>query len=611
MDKRHFSIELVNPRLKSGKIVKTADQVEYHRKGRVSLFPLTSQRYLEAFASGMCIHDLIRSRLEKNEHVNFAEIKETLSVLYWNGDLENESSFSSFIELVDGPPEKTGYLADPFFEYNFGTAKLAAQLLMLTGILIMMTATIRYWMTPEASLFSVLLIPQTFISLKTFLGAFANSIFNRRYQALSLQFSPIGIYLKPSNGRPHVISSFEYLVRSIFTLALAFAAFKFFQGIPNFEGFGTIFLILSTGICFSPTHNSDLSNFRHNSAGSALSFLSTGFYFALCGTFAWLSVTLLIRLLDNGFPSNLATNIIHIATFSAVFGLIFDMLDDYESLSQKRLRYMPRRLSFKNAESLGMDNVLKEIPLLQAMPPRAFEEMARSSQVRKFKAGEIIIRGGEPSTDLFVVLRGQVGIYTRGVDGKRQRVAQLEEGTIFGEGGFLMKRPRVGDAYALKDTTVILVRRPSSIDMSERIPEFRLFQRKMWGFQTLAGSELFKETPTEVIGEMVQKSELVELQEKQIVFNQGEASDALWIVVQGTCRAIIDGKAMRDITAGEIFGEIGILKRSKRTATIVSVSSCVLLKVDSQHLWDILSCHLNLGLAIQSVARERFFSQSA
>jgi hypothetical protein len=164
VNQRQFSIEMIKPRLKTGQVVKAGDHVEYRRKGRVSQFPVTSVRYLEAFASGLCIHDLIRSRLEKNEHVNFAEIKETLSVLYWNGDLENESSFSSFIELVDGPPEKTGYLTDPFFEINLQTAAIFLQVVMLLGIFAIIAATFRYWMSSEVALISVLLIPQTFLS---------------------------------------------------------------------------------------------------------------------------------------------------------------------------------------------------------------------------------------------------------------------------------------------------------------------------------------------------------------------------------------------------------------------------------------------------------------
>jgi serine/threonine protein phosphatase PrpC len=70
----------------------------------------------------------------------------------------------------------------------------------------------------------------------------------------------------------------------------------------------------------------------------------------------------------------------------------------------------------------------------------------------EFKQGEQIIREGEESDRLYVILSGSVEVSKKG-----QKLATLQEGHFFGEMGLLDKSPRSADVFALEPTQLMTI----------------------------------------------------------------------------------------------------------------------------------------------------------
>ncbi len=100
-------------------------------------------------------------------------------------------------------------------------------------------------------------------------------------------------------------------------------------------------------------------------------------------------------------------------------------------------------------------------------------------------------------------------------------------------------------------------------------------------------------------------SQLYELPTNQTVIKQNDLSDSLWVVVEGECRAANNGVARGDLKSGDIFGEIGVIFNTRRTATIFTVKPSILLKIEATHMYQILSSNLNLAVDLQTLASER------
>lgn len=80
----------------------------------------------------------------------------------------------------------------------------------------------------------------------------------------------------------------------------------------------------------------------------------------------------------------------------------------------------------------------------------------------------------------------------------------------------------------------------------------------------------------------------------EIVFFEGQQADTAYVILKGEVEVAAQGdsetRVVNRMKAGEIFGEIGLLRADgKRTATVVSRGGCELLVVDRKFFEDSLS----------------------
>ena len=79
------------------------------------------------------------------------------------------------------------------------------------------------------------------------------------------------------------------------------------------------------------------------------------------------------------------------------------------------------------------------------------------------------------------------------------------------------------------------------------------------------------------------------------IVSEGDPADALYVLAAGTVEVTARGEAggptqrIRTMTAPSYFGEIGVLRRIPRTATVTAGDGCRLLRIDGQALLDALT----------------------
>jgi CRP-like cAMP-binding protein len=85
------------------------------------------------------------------------------------------------------------------------------------------------------------------------------------------------------------------------------------------------------------------------------------------------------------------------------------------------------------------------------LPESAREAIVTSGQVRRFAAGETILREGEPCAGMFVLLSGQVHLCKLGLQGQFQILAVVEPVIMFNEVTVLDGGPNPATAIAIRD----------------------------------------------------------------------------------------------------------------------------------------------------------------
>jgi CRP-like cAMP-binding protein len=106
---------------------------------------------------------------------------------------------------------------------------------------------------------------------------------------------------------------------------------------------------------------------------------------------------------------------------------------------------------------------------------RPFQRGDRKLIMERFRArevneGEVIIREGEPSDGLYVVLEGAVDVVKRKA-GKELVVGQLREGDLFGEMSCLRKAPASATVVIRRPGTLLRLPRPSFDELVVTYPQ--------------------------------------------------------------------------------------------------------------------------------------------
>lgn len=103
--------------------------------------------------------------------------------------------------------------------------------------------------------------------------------------------------------------------------------------------------------------------------------------------------------------------------------------------------------------------LLQQIPLLTDLPGEELAALAKVLERRAYRKGQTILRQGEDGESLFIILSGQVRIYTLSLEGHQVSVSICDKGDFFGEMALLLGTPRTASAEAMQPTEVLVLHR--------------------------------------------------------------------------------------------------------------------------------------------------------
>jgi len=81
----------------------------------------------------------------------------------------------------------------------------------------------------------------------------------------------------------------------------------------------------------------------------------------------------------------------------------------------------------------------------------------------------------------------------------------------------------------------------------------------------------------------------------EVLLRQGDEAEAVWLLASGTCDVLQDGPdgpasvRLTQLTAPDLVGEIGVVDRRRRTATVVATTTCTLQEVSATAFREALS----------------------
>src|SRR5262249_750899 len=128
-----------------------------------------------------------------------------------------------------------------------------------------------------------------------------------------------------------------------------------------------------------------------------------------------------------------------------------------------------------------------------------------------------------------------------------------------------------------------------------------------WGM--VARVPLFSGLSAIEIADIMELLRAEQLQTDEVVVRRGEAAHSMYFIAAGEGEIALGDEHIR-LGAGHVFGEIAVLRRARRSATVTALTRTSLLVLDAHDLHALMARQPRIAERIREVARERLEGRS-
>jgi CRP-like cAMP-binding protein len=182
-----------------------------------------------------------------------------------------------------------------------------------------------------------------------------------------------------------------------------------------------------------------------------------------------------------------------------------------------------------------------------------------------------VINQGDRGKSFYVLARGTIEVTTER-DGEPVRLAQLSDGTIFGEMVLLSEAPRTASVRAVTDCDLLEFNcdqlEAAKVRLAHLGQALAGFARERLLTNITQTSPLFRPLDAQQRLDLVRRFVTVEKSAGDAVIREGEEGPGLFVLLSGEVNVTRSGKEVARLGPSELFGEISLLRRAPTSATV-------------------------------------------
>lgn len=225
--------------------------------------------------------------------------------------------------------------------------------------------------------------------------------------------------------------------------------------------------------------------------------------------------------------------------------------------------------------------------LFKGFDSRNFDALIKVFKYRELADQEVLTHMGDKAESLFIIISGAISGYLT-LNHKRTYLGDVYEDDICGETAYFTGGHRTAELVAKGETQVFELPYIALDGFKQKLPSFNkhiegLYKSRMLVKQ-LAVTPVFEAVTAQCREEIASKMKAVRISAGQTLFEQGDDTLDLYLVRSGRLAVTLDvqnkTRLLKTIETGGIIGEIAISANKKRTATVRTVSDCILMRLD-------------------------------
>lgn len=230
---------------------------------------------------------------------------------------------------------------------------------------------------------------------------------------------------------------------------------------------------------------------------------------------------------------------------------------------------------------LQLQRALQACCFFQRLAPSELHILVNAVSVVEVVAGERIVKQGAMGDALYIVISGTVDCYDEHSGfATRRWICSREAGSIFGELSIIGNTPRSLSVYARGQQPNCVLGCLSSESYQSLVVQRQICNHEN-RVQCLRQVPLLETLNDEQIMKLADVLTVSKYHQGQAIIRQGDDGDEFFVVQSGECTASVqthdDIQEVRRFGPGDLFGEVALLKNTKRAATITATTTVEVL----------------------------------
>ncbi len=257
---------------------------------------------------------------------------------------------------------------------------------------------------------------------------------------------------------------------------------------------------------------------------------------------------------------------------------------------------------------------LHPIPLWSELSEAAFRRVLSTVTLRRVPHDTPIIREGEPGRSFYFVASGEVCVLATDTLGRQTELARLHENAVFGEMALLSARPRSASVRAVGEVDLFELGSQSLAAVADEVAAvahaLHRFTRDRLLGNLMARSALFRPFDRPRQRELLRRFTSHDVAPGTVIIHEGEPGRGLFVVLTGdleVSRRSADGsrQPLGTLRAGEVFGEIALLRGGATSATVTALSQATVLFLARDHVERMVAAFPELRRTLEELAVDR------
>ncbi len=198
---------------------------------------------------------------------------------------------------------------------------------------------------------------------------------------------------------------------------------------------------------------------------------------------------------------------------------------------------------------------------------------------QRFKPGQILFSEGSSGEKLYIILTGEVSIRTSG-----KEINTLSSGDWFGEIALLQRSSRTADCVSIGHSCLLVMHKDKFKQLEKEYEWLRKAMSALTNQRTgklLRQVPFFKDLSSQQLKRLGDVFVYKSYDAGRVIFNEGDKGENFYILVHGKCSISIKRgdttTIIKTLEAISHFGEIALVEKCSRTASVVTASDVTLL----------------------------------